>query len=118
MGEIGNDIVYPGAFAIEGCFIYLFFLTFTRDSELTGFLKPCVCVPVLGRGMILVRDSLPQPFLFHLLVVSLSLPPNIYYIVPLKTKWYSVLTFLYTQGKYISLCAQFQKQSQGVIEKG
>lgn len=45
--------------------LYLFiFLTFTRDSELTGFLKPCVCVPVLGRGTILVRDSLPPLFYF------------------------------------------------------
>lgn len=47
---------------------------------------------------------------------SLSLPLNTYYIFPLKTKWHPVLTFLYTLRKYISLCAQFWKQSHGAME--
>lgn len=124
MGEIGNDIVYPGAFATEFLFGFFFF-SFQKEKKIymelrAPWLHEAMCIPVLGRSMLVAKDSLPHLFffLFHLPVVSLSLPPNIHYIFPLKTKWHPVLTFLYTPGKYIFLCGHFWKQSHGAIENG
>lgn len=39
----------PRGLCHRGLFYLFIFLTFTRDSELTGFLKPCVC-PCVGQG--------------------------------------------------------------------